>query len=240
MWEFQHPDFVRGREDLLENVKRKIPAKKKPNTKVASSTANRDDSPSMPAPMMDAHAKMGESDADLRMQVAHLTALQDQMQNHVLALTKQYQGVIGDDADVSEEHGAARSLMQNLIQYLMNLEQDRGWTWVRISRRRLALCLRLARVAAVTVGVGGRSSLLLRALTRTPLEDAVHEQPPASSRRRLRLATAASKRQRCRPDRNRLGLSDLQRTGSNTHQHRLVDTHVQHDDCSVDRGAPVA
>ncbi len=109
VWEFQHPDFVRGREDLLENVKRKIPAKKKPNTKVASSTANRDDSPSMmPAPMMDAHAKMGESDADLRMQVAHLTALQDQMQNHVLALTKQYQGVI-ERSDVSEEHGAARS-----------------------------------------------------------------------------------------------------------------------------------
>lgn len=125
VWEFQHPDFVRGREDLLENVKRKIPAKKKPNLKVGALDADRDDSPSAPLPTVDSHDRPGESYADLKAQVAHLTAVQDQMQNHVLALTKQYQGVIGEMFTFQRNMVQQDQLMQNLIQYLMNLEQDR-------------------------------------------------------------------------------------------------------------------
>lgn len=127
VWEFQHPDFVRGREDLLENVKRKIPAKKKPSAKAGLLDADRDDSPSMPLPGVDAQdLKLGESHADLRAQVAHLTSVQDQMQNHILALTKQYQGVIGEMLTFQRNMVQQDQLMQNLIQYLMNLEQDRS------------------------------------------------------------------------------------------------------------------
>uniref|UniRef100_V5EPP5 Response regulatory domain-containing protein n=1 Tax=Kalmanozyma brasiliensis (strain GHG001) TaxID=1365824 RepID=V5EPP5_KALBG len=125
VWEFQHPDFVRGREDLLENVKRKIPAKKKPNAKGGLLDGDRDDSPSMAPPMLDVHSKLAESDGDLRMQVAHMTAVQEQMQNHILALTKQYQGVIGEMLTFQRNMVQQDQLMQNLIQYLMNLEQDR-------------------------------------------------------------------------------------------------------------------
>ncbi|GAC99217.1 DNA binding transcription factor [Pseudozyma hubeiensis SY62] len=126
IWEFQHPDFVRGREDLLENVKRKIPAKKKPNLKAGLADADRDDSPSMPLPAMDVQEKTGESYADLRAQVIHLTSVQDQMQNHILALTKQYQGVIGEMLTFQRNMVQQDQLMQNLIQYLMNLEHDRN------------------------------------------------------------------------------------------------------------------
>lgn len=126
VWEFQHPDFVRGREDLLENVKRKIPAKKKSNFKAGLPDADRDDSPSMPLPGLDTLDKSAESYADLRAHVAHLTSVQDQMQNHILALTKQYQGVIGEMLTFQRNMVQQDQLMQNLIQYLINLEQDRS------------------------------------------------------------------------------------------------------------------
>lgn len=126
VWEFQHPDFIRGREDLLENVKRKIPAKKKTNLKGgAAAEGERDDSPSIPPPVDLSESKMGESHAELRAQIAHLTANQDQMQNHILALTKQYQGVIGEMLTFQRNMVQQDQLMQNLIQYLMNVEQDR-------------------------------------------------------------------------------------------------------------------
>jgi osomolarity two-component system response regulator SKN7 len=124
VWEFQHPDFVRGRDDLLENVKRKIPAKKKP-AKPGLVDADRDDSPAMPAPVHVDAPQRAESDAELRAQVAHLTAAQDQMQNHILALTKQYQGVIGEMLTFQRNMIQQDQLMQNLIQYLINLDQDR-------------------------------------------------------------------------------------------------------------------
>lgn len=135
VWEFQHPDFVRGREDLLENVKRKIPAKKKSNLKGVlgvGADGERDDSPSMSLQGLD-NSGMGGSGAieksaeyaDLKAQIVNLTAVQDQMQNHILALTKQYQGVIGEMLTFQRNMVQQDQLMQNLIQYLMNLEQDR-------------------------------------------------------------------------------------------------------------------
>lgn len=127
VWEFEHPYFTRGREDLLENVKRKIPAKKKGGTKAGSLDADRDVSPSvsLPADPSGGDKPSSESYNDLRRQIAHLTANQDQMQNHILALTKQYQGVIGEMLTFQRNMVQQDQLMQNLIQYLMNVEQDR-------------------------------------------------------------------------------------------------------------------
>ncbi|PWZ00292.1 hypothetical protein BCV70DRAFT_161330 [Testicularia cyperi] len=131
VWEFEHPAFKRGREDLLENVRRKIPAKKKPTGKggVAGIVGgglegDRDDSPTLPH-SAEAAEKAAESYSELKAQVASLTAMQDQMQNHILGLTKQYQGVIGEMLTFQRNMVQQDQLMQNLIQYLMNLEQDR-------------------------------------------------------------------------------------------------------------------
>ncbi|PWN51763.1 hypothetical protein IE53DRAFT_37502 [Violaceomyces palustris] len=127
LWEFQHPDFIRGREDLLENVKRKVPARKK--AAAASSKANegdskRDESPLLPG-AADSPEKAAESYAELKGQVASLTAMQEQMSNHINGLTKQYQGVIAEMLTFQKNMVQQDQLMQNLIQYLMNLEADR-------------------------------------------------------------------------------------------------------------------
>ncbi|UZJ52206.1 hypothetical protein CBS101457_001526 [Exobasidium rhododendri] len=123
MWEFRHPAFVRGREDKLENVKRKVPIGKK-GVKKEGEDSPRDLSPTMPN-VSDAADKGAEEYTKLKEQVATLTQSQDQMTSHINNLTKQYQGVIGEMLTFQKNMVQQDQLMQNLIQYLMNLEADR-------------------------------------------------------------------------------------------------------------------
>ncbi|CEH17686.1 hypothetical response regulator receiver protein [Ceraceosorus bombacis] len=116
VWGFKHPDFQRGREDLLENVKRKLPSGKK---------AARDNSPSMPG-AADAADKGAEDYGQLKDQVAALTATQDQMTSHMNNLTKQYQGVIGEMLTFQRNMLQQDQLMQQLIQYLMQESSRRA------------------------------------------------------------------------------------------------------------------
>lgn len=74
---------------------------------------------------IDAAEKGAEDYAKLKEQVAALTASQDQMTSHMNNLTKQYQGVIGEMMTFQKNMVQQDQLMQNLIQYLMNLEADR-------------------------------------------------------------------------------------------------------------------
>lgn len=115
-WEFRHPAFVQGREDLLDHVRRKVPSTKKGSP--------RDLSPSMPV-LQKAAEQGAEEYSRLKEQVATLTASQDQMTNHINSLTKQYQAVIGEMLTFQKNMVQQDQLMQNLIQYLMNLEADR-------------------------------------------------------------------------------------------------------------------
>ncbi|PWN31615.1 uncharacterized protein FA14DRAFT_150967 [Meira miltonrushii] len=121
-WEFRHPAFLKGREDLLDNVKRKAPPAKKGRKDEDESP--RDGSPSMPG-VADAAEKGAQDYAQLKDQVATLTASQDQMTSHINSLTKQYQAVIGEMLTFQKNMVQQDQLMQNLIQYLMNLEADR-------------------------------------------------------------------------------------------------------------------
>lgn len=117
IWEFKHPEFARGREDLLENVRRKLPSGKK-------KAADDRDSPLMYS-ASDAYEKVPEDYSKLKEQIATLTATQDAMSAHIAKLTKQYQGVIGEMLTFQRNMVQQDHLMQNLIQYLMNLESDR-------------------------------------------------------------------------------------------------------------------
>lgn len=123
VWEFKHPDFIRGREDLLENVRRKLPSGKK-KAGGAGGGDDRDLSPTMLNPA-EAAERGAEEYQQLKDQVATLTAAQDQMSSHIANLTKQYQGVIGELLTFQRSMTQQDQLMQNLIQYLMNLENDR-------------------------------------------------------------------------------------------------------------------
>lgn len=123
LWEFRHPAFIQGREDMLENVKRKVPTGKKIGKREGEDSP-RDQSPSMPG-AADAADKGAEEYSKLKDQVATLTASQDQMTSHINNLTKQYQGVIGEMLTFQKNMVQQDQLMQNLIQYLMNLEADR-------------------------------------------------------------------------------------------------------------------
>jgi osomolarity two-component system response regulator SKN7 len=124
MWEFRHPAFLQGREDMLENVKRKLPTGKKIGGKDKGEDSPREQSPTMPG-TSDAAEKGAEDYTKLKEQVAILTASQDQMTSHINNLTKQYQGVIGEMLTFQKNMVQQDQLMQNLIQYLMNLEADR-------------------------------------------------------------------------------------------------------------------
>ncbi|KDN52603.1 hypothetical protein K437DRAFT_231954 [Tilletiaria anomala UBC 951] len=122
MWEFKHDCFVRARPDLLDEVKRKIPTGKKRKD-------GEDHIYSSAVPLGAEAADMAAEDyAALKEQVKSLTIVQDQMTNHISTLTKQYQGVISEMLTYQRNMFEQDQLMQNLIQYLVNTEQDRSRT----------------------------------------------------------------------------------------------------------------
>ena len=137
MWEFKHACFIKGRPDLLDGVKRKVPTGKKKQDDVGreGTATGGGDSPSNsaggsggPPPLLGADAadKAAEEYSSLKDQVASLTAIQDQMTNHIGTLTKQYQSVISEMVTFQRNMVQQDQLMQNMIQYLVHLEQDRG------------------------------------------------------------------------------------------------------------------
>jgi len=101
-WEFRHPDFQVHNKDLLDNIKRKAPAQRKiqmdePSTQQINS---------------------------LQQQVDTLTKLQSHMNTHLQGLSKNYQSVISEMLTFQRNMLAQDQVMQNLIQYLVNLEGD--------------------------------------------------------------------------------------------------------------------
>lgn len=105
----------------LPSLQRKVvpPGAKKASGAAAAEA--RDDSPTMPG-AAEAAEHAAEEYAALKDQVASLTTIQDQMNGHINNLTRQYQGVIGEMLTFQRNMVQQDQLMQNLIQYLMNLE----------------------------------------------------------------------------------------------------------------------
>ncbi|GBB89223.1 hypothetical protein RclHR1_01590028 [Rhizophagus clarus] len=104
-WEFHHPKFQCDKRDQLDNIKRKTPANQK---KLASNTVN--DVSNM------THL------TELQSQVNNLTKLQTNMNEHLHALSKSYHSVVQDLLNFQKNMVAQDQLMQNLVQYLVNLE----------------------------------------------------------------------------------------------------------------------
>lgn len=105
-WTFRHPDFHVDRRDALENIKRKVPAARK------SAVRN----PSSPSP---------SSSGTLEAMQARLEAMardQEELVAHVRNLESNYQSVLGEMVNFQRNMAQQDGLMQNLIQYFLQLE----------------------------------------------------------------------------------------------------------------------
>lgn len=108
-WTFRHPDFHADRRDALENIKRKVPAARK---STSSSHVRNGNSPSPSSSTMDA----------LQNQIDRMTRAQDEMTAHIRNLEVNYQNVLNEMVNFQRNMAQQDGLMQNLIQYFLQLE----------------------------------------------------------------------------------------------------------------------
>ncbi|KAL6300238.1 hypothetical protein BKA93DRAFT_740923 [Sparassis latifolia] len=110
-WTFRHPDFRADRRDALENIKRKVPAARK-------STGGRNGaSPSPTASSATVEA--------LQAQIERMANDQDEMAVHIRNLEENYQNVLGEMVNFQRNMAQQDGLMQNLIQYFLQLENGK-------------------------------------------------------------------------------------------------------------------
>ncbi|GAA5875268.1 hypothetical protein JCM16303_000563 [Sporobolomyces ruberrimus] len=125
-WEFKHPNFRMDMKDNLENIKRKAPAAKKQATAAARARASA--GASVPSPsngsMDPSHSSNGFDSNGFQGQLDGLVRSQQAMQQHMSNLSADYQAVIGEMMNFQRNMVAQDQLMQNIIQYLVNLEAD--------------------------------------------------------------------------------------------------------------------
>ncbi|KDE02703.1 hypothetical protein MVLG_06765 [Microbotryum lychnidis-dioicae p1A1 Lamole] len=120
-WEFKHPEFRAGMKESLDVIKRKTPAVRRGAGAAVASTSE-GVSPASEA----GHAG---SVGDLNAIHHHLDQLHrshSNMQQHINNLSQDYQAVIGEMMNFQRNMVAQDQLMQNLIQYLINLEADQS------------------------------------------------------------------------------------------------------------------
>ena len=121
-WTFRHPDFQIDRVDALENIKRKVPAQRKA---VNNSTPLRPSAHSSNSPGVNP-ASFDVSDSPqvqaLQSQVDRLTTAHDEMAQHIRHLENDYQSVLGEMVNFQRNMAQQDGLMQNLIQYFLQLE----------------------------------------------------------------------------------------------------------------------
>ncbi|GAA5947364.1 hypothetical protein JCM3765_001641 [Sporobolomyces pararoseus] len=124
-WEFKHPNFRVDMKDNLENIKRKTPAAKKQATAAARARAGAASVPSPGNGSMDpSHSQNGFDSNTFQSQLDGLVRSQQAMQQHMSNLSADYQAVIGEMMNFQRNMVAQDQLMQNIIQYLVNLEAD--------------------------------------------------------------------------------------------------------------------
>ncbi|KAH8117110.1 HSF-type DNA-binding-domain-containing protein [Phellopilus nigrolimitatus] len=113
-WTFRHPDFQIDRRDALENIKRKVPAQRKS----AVSSRGQAGSPGVsPSDGVDNPAAQA-----LQAQIDRLTQAHDEMTQHIRHLESNYQSVLGEMVNFQRNMAQQDGLMQNLIQYFLQLE----------------------------------------------------------------------------------------------------------------------
>lgn len=107
-WTFRHPDFHVDRRDALENIKRKVPAARK--------SAAHTSSPSPPSASVDA----------LQARLEQMSRDQEELVAHVRNLESNYQSVLNEMVNFQRNMAQQDGLMQNLIQYFLQLENGGG------------------------------------------------------------------------------------------------------------------
>ncbi|OLL22498.1 Transcription factor prr1 [Neolecta irregularis DAH-3] len=118
-WEFRHPDFQVHNKDLLDNIKaspRRHSTLTFPQRKAPAQRKIQMDEPATHQINI------------LQQQVDTLTKLQSHMNAHLQGLSKNYQSVISEMLTFQRNMVAQDQVMQNLIQYLVNLEGDQQKT----------------------------------------------------------------------------------------------------------------
>lgn len=106
-WTFRHPDFHADRRDALENIKRKVPAQRK-------STGGR--GVNSPSPT-------GSTSIEtLQATIERMQRDSDEMAAHIRNLENNYQNVLQEMVNFQRNMAQQDGLMQNLIQYFLQLE----------------------------------------------------------------------------------------------------------------------
>ncbi|GAA6011535.1 hypothetical protein JCM11491_004680 [Sporobolomyces phaffii] len=123
-WEFKHPNFRMDMKDNLENIKRKAPAAKKQATAAARARAGASVASPGNVSMDPSHSGGGFDANGFQGQLDGLVRSQQAMQQHMSNLSADYQAVIGEMMNFQRNMVAQDQLMQNIIQYLVNLEAD--------------------------------------------------------------------------------------------------------------------
>ena len=113
-WTFKHPDFQIDRRDALENIKRKVPAQRKS----AINSRGQGNSPAV-SPSDGVDNAVVQS---LQAQIERLTQAHDEMAQHIRHLENNYQSVLGEMVNFQRNMAQQDGLMQNLIQYFLQLE----------------------------------------------------------------------------------------------------------------------
>jgi osomolarity two-component system response regulator SKN7 len=116
-WTFRHPDFHADRRDALENIKRKVPAARKNSTRNVSSPA-----PPAPANPPVEYVRTLES---LQGQVDHLTRNHDEVVTRLRSVETSYQNVLSELVNFQRNMAQQDGVMQNLIQYFLNIENSK-------------------------------------------------------------------------------------------------------------------
>ncbi|CAG8473384.1 6960_t:CDS:10 [Acaulospora morrowiae] len=104
-WEFHHPKFHCDKRNQLDDIKRKTP--------------NRRGVPASPPTEVPIHFHITE----LQSQINHLTRLQANMDNHLHSLSDNYNSIVQELSSFQKSMAAQDQLMQNLVQYLVSLEE---------------------------------------------------------------------------------------------------------------------
>ncbi|KAI0672636.1 HSF-type DNA-binding-domain-containing protein [Trametes maxima] len=108
-WTFRHPDFHADRRDALENIKRKVPAARKSTGRGANS----------PSPASNATVEA------LQSQIDRMARDQEEMAAHIRSLETNYQNVLSEMVNFQRNMAQQDGLMQNLIQYFLQLENGK-------------------------------------------------------------------------------------------------------------------
>ncbi|KLO14874.1 hypothetical protein SCHPADRAFT_871912 [Schizopora paradoxa] len=135
-WTFRHPDFQADRREALENIKRKVPAQRKPapasalpssSNNLSSSSSSMPNGHGLNNPLANgvrsgSSPPAPEAVAALQDTVERLLIAQDEMARHIRHLESNYQSVLGEMVVFQRNMAQQDGLMQNLIQYFLQLE----------------------------------------------------------------------------------------------------------------------